>query len=75
LNPRLQNSKDYFVQGISCKFSNTDTVVLHASLDVDVNLMSAKERKEATKMLLEAVERLAGKGVKARTSRQKVAAE
>ncbi len=37
----------------------------HARLDVDVNMMSAKERKEATKVLLEAVERLSNSGPRA----------
>ncbi len=37
----------------------------HARLDVDVNLMSEKERREATEVLLEAVERLSNSGATA----------
>ena len=33
-------------------------MVPHARLDLDINMMSATERKEATKVLLKAVERL-----------------
>ncbi len=44
----------------------------HARLDVDVNLMSTKERKEATKMLLDAISRLSEKSVKKQAKKQKI---